>query len=285
MIIDLKDLAVREAQHYLQHAIAPRPICFASTVNQQGEINLSPFSFFNVFSSNPPIVVFSPSRRARNNTVKDTFTNITDIPEVGINIVDYDMVHQMSLASCEYPADVNEFEKAGFTMESATIIRPPLVKESKIKMECRVTNLHELGDQGGAGILVVAEVINMHLKSEILDENQHIDPLRIRQVARLGGDYYIDAKPEYLFKIPKPIAELGIGVDNLPQKVLRSNILTGNHRGQLANVAQIPLPDDQYNDPISQSNKSDQNYANRIAGLLDEGKVVEAWQVVLRWIA
>ncbi len=282
MTINFQDIDVREKQHFLQHAIAPRPICFASTIDQLGNVNLSPFSFFNVFSSNPPIVVFSPSRSGRTNTLKDTFLNLTQVPEVGINIVDYDMIHQVSLSSCEYPSEINEFLKAGFTMQAADDIRPPLVKESKIKMECRVTDIKELGDEGGAGILVIAEVLKMHIDENTLDDTGHIDPLKIRHVARMGGDWYIDVKPPYLFKIPKPVTALGIGVDNLPRKVIDSKILTGNHRGQLANIVAIPDWDEDFDDslvPTTHNSAIDR----RIAELLDQQKLEEAWQIILRW--
>lgn len=285
MTIDFKELNVPDTQHYLQHAIAPRPICFASTINAQGQVNLSPFSFFNVFSSNPPIVVFSPARSGRKNTLKDSYINVSEVPEVGINIVDFNMVQQMSLSSCEYASDVNEFLKAGFTMQSADVIKPPLVAESKIKLECRVIDTKELGKQGGAGILVIAEVLKMHVDEDVLDENKRIDPLKVRQVARLGGDWYIDIKPEYMFLLPKPAAQLGIGVDNLPQKVVHSAILTGNHRGQLANVSVIPSLSEEFDDPILHLTAGDTDYEERIAALLDSGHLKAAWQIILRWDA
>ncbi|MCL7987313.1 flavin reductase family protein [Sphingobacterium sp. lm-10] len=283
MTVDFKNLSVPEAQHYLQHAVAPRPICFASTINAQGQVNLSPFSFFNVFSSNPPIVVFSPSRSGRKNTLKDSYINITEVPEVAISIVDYDMVHQMSLSSCEYAPEVNEFLKAGFTMQPADQIRPPLVAESKIKLECKVIDTKELGKEGGAGILVIAEVLKMHLDEDILDNTGHINPLKVRQVARLGGDWYVDVKPEYMFLLPKPAAQLGIGVDELPEKVLQSKIFTGNHRGQLANVSAIPSWNEEFDDPVFHHSDGTTAYEERIVQLLDMGQLTEAWQIVLRW--
>lgn len=284
MKVDFNKLSVRDSQHYLQHAIAPRPICFASTMDSNGNVNLSPFSFFNVFSSCPPIVVFSPSRRARNNTTKDTYENILQVPEVSINIVDYEMVQQMSLSSCEYPSGVNEFVKSGFTMEPSSIIKPPLVAESKIKMECRINEIKPLGDQGGAGILVIAEVLVMHIADEILDEKAYIDPLKIRQVARLGGDWYIDARPEHLFTLPKPVLELGIGVDGLPPTIVKeSTVLTGNHLGALANIAAVPEVREEFDDPILQLPQVDRAaYDRRIAELLDAGDLEAAWQLVLR---
>ena len=175
MIIDLKGMKSADRQNYLQHAIGPRPICFASTIDKEGNINLSPFSFFNLFSTTPPIVIFSPSRRIRDNTTKHTLENVLEVPEVVINIVDYDMVQQTSLASCEYPRGVNEFIKRGFTAEPATLVKPPMVKESKVSMECKVVEVKPLGDQGGAGNLVICEVVRMHINGSILDEKKMID--------------------------------------------------------------------------------------------------------------
>src|SRR4249919_1064666 len=171
MILDLKDLKTAEKQYYLQHVVAPRPVCFASTIDKNGNINLSPFSFFNLFSSNPPIVIFSPSRRVRDNTTKHSLENVLEVPEVVINIVTYDMVQQTSLASCEFPKGTSEFVKAGFTEEPATLVRPPMVKESKVKMECKVLEVKSLGTEGGAGNLVICEVLCMHIDESILDEN------------------------------------------------------------------------------------------------------------------
>src|SRR6185436_5536448 len=233
MILDLKDLKPVEKQYYLQHVIAPRPICFASTINKAGHVNLSPFSFFNLFSSHPPIVVFSPGRRIRNNTTKHTLENVLEVPEVAINIVTYDMVQQVSLASCEYPDGVNEFKKAGFTEEPSTLIKPPLVKESKAKMECRVLEVKSLGNEGGAGNLVICEVLKMHIDDSLLDENKKIDQRKIHHVARLGGDWYCKVDETNLFMVPKPNTELGIGVDALPESIRNSDILTGNDLGHL----------------------------------------------------
>ncbi|HEY1022069.1 MAG TPA: flavin reductase family protein, partial [Flavisolibacter sp.] len=204
MVLDLKDLTPVEKQYYLQHVIAPRPICFASTVDSAGNVNLSPFSFFNLFSSNPPIVVFSPSRRVRDNTTKHTLQNVQEVPEVVINIVTYDMVQQTSLASCEFPKGTDEFIKAGFTKEPATVVKPPMVKESKVKLECLVREVKPLGEEGGAGNLVICEVVRMHLADELLNEDKKIDQRRLELVARLGGDWYCRVTPESLFAVPKP---------------------------------------------------------------------------------
>lgn len=288
--IQLKDLSPAARQNYLQHAIAPRPICFASTVDKEGHVNLSPFSFFNLFSSNPPVVVFSPARRVRDNTTKHTLENVLEVPEVVINIVDYDMVQQMSLSSCEYPKGTNEFIKAGFTEEKATLVKPPMVKESKIKMECRVNQVLPLGESGGAGNLVICEVLCLHLDESILNENNQIDQLKINHVARLGGDWYCRVDASNLFHVAKPNTQLGIGIDTLPPDIRNSRYLTGNHLGQLANVNEFPsiqpgFDDEklrhiiQYfgNDP-AEMEKETHRYA---AALLEEGKVDQAWQVLL----
>src|SRR5437868_3536249 len=227
MILELKNLSITEKQNYLQHAIAPRPICFASTIGKHGNINLSPFSFFNIFSINPPIVVFSPSRRGRDNTTKHTFENVMQVPEVVINILDEEMVQQASLTSCEFPKEVNEFEKAGFTEEPATMVKPPMVKESKVKLECKVLEVKSLGSQGGAGNLVICEVIMMHIDDSILNESGMIDQTKLHHVARLGGDWYCRVDESNLFKVRKPNAKLGIGFDALPSSVRSSKVLSG----------------------------------------------------------
>lgn len=290
MILDLKDLKTAEKQYYLQHAVAPRPVCFASTIDKNGNVNLSPFSFFNLFSSNPPVVIFSPSRRVRDNTIKHTLENVLEVPEVVINIVTYEMVHQVSLASCEYPKEMNEFEKAGFTAEPATLIKPPMVKESSVKMECKVIEVKPLGSEGGAGNLVICEVLRMHIDDSLLDENKKIDQRKIHHIARLGGDWYCRVNESNLFMVPKPNTELGIGVDALPESIRNSTILTGNDLGHLANVKEMPVIDPSFDDAHLKNiiqyyslNPDDMErelhvYAKK---LLAEGKVKEAWQVLL----
>ena len=290
MILDLKDLKTAEKQYYLQHVVAPRPVCFASTIDKKGNVNLSPFSFFNLFSSNPPIVIFSPSRRVRDNTTKHTLENVMEVPEVVINIVTYEMVHQVSLASCEFPKDANEFEKAGFTAEPATIITPPMVKESKVKLECKVVEVKPLGNEGGAGNLVICEVLRMHIDDSLLDENKKMDQRKIHHIARLGGDWYCKVDETNLFHVQKPNTELGIGVDALPVSIRKSKILTGSNLGQLANVNEMPVIEPSFDDahlkniiqyyslnPAEMENEL-YVYAKK---LLDEGKVKEAWQVLL----
>jgi flavin reductase (DIM6/NTAB) family NADH-FMN oxidoreductase RutF len=290
MILDLKDLKTAERQYYLQHVVAPRPICFASTIDKDGNVNLSPFSFFNLFSSNPPIVIFSPSRRVRDNTTKHTLENVLAVPEVVINIVTYEMVHQVSLASCEYPKGMSEFEKAGFTEEPATLVRPPMVKESKVKLECKVNEVKSLGNEGGAGNLVICEVLRMHIDDSLVDENKKMDQRKIHHIARLGGDWYCKVDETNLFMVPKPVTELGIGVDALPESIRNSDILTGNELGHLANVREMPVIEPSFDDPHLKNiiqyyslnpvemEKELHAYAKK---LLAEGKVKEAWQVLL----
>jgi flavin reductase (DIM6/NTAB) family NADH-FMN oxidoreductase RutF len=290
MVLDLTTLTIVQKQNYLQHAIAPRPVCFASTINKQGQVNLSPFSFFNMFSTQPPIVVFSPSRRVRDNSTKHTLENVLEVPEVVINIVDYAMVQQMSLASCEFPKDVDEFVKAGFTAEPATTIAPPMVKESKVKMECVVREVKALGSEGGAGNLVICEVKVMHIDDAILNEQGFIDQRKLHHIARLGGDWYCRVDESNLFQVEKPNVKLGIGIDALPTPIRNSNILTGNNLGQLANVHDMPVVDPAfYDDRLKniiqyyavspdEMEKELHLYAKE---LLDNGNVTAAWQILL----
>lgn len=288
--IHLKDISILEAQNFLQHAIAPRPICFASTIDLEGNVNLSPFSFFNLFSTNPPIVIFSPARRVRNNTTKHTLQNILEVPEVVINIVDYNMVQQVSLSSCEYSRDTDEFVKSGFTKEPSTLVKPPRVKESPVQMECKVLEVRPLGTEGGAGNLIIAEVMMMHINEDILDANGKIDQQKINHVARLGGNWYAKISPDSLFEVEKPHTELGIGLDQLPMSIRQSKILTGNHLGQLANVHESLTMDPSYEDDTLKNifqyyslNPDDMENELHLyaAELLNQGKVKEAWQVLL----
>ncbi|RZK49373.1 MAG: flavin reductase family protein [Pedobacter sp.] len=238
--LDAKSLSPVQLQQYLQYAIAPRPICFASTINAKGEVNLSPFSFFNLMGSNPPTCVFSPARRVRDNTTKHSLENVMEVPECVINIVNYDMVQQMSLASTEYGSGVNEFIKAGFTAIDSTQVKPPRVAEAPVQLECIVKQVIPLGDQHGAGNLIVAEIVKIHIHEHILDGNGLIDQAKIDLVARLGGDWYCRITEANLFKVAKPLTTLGIGVDALPEAVRLSTILSGNDLGQLGNLETLP---------------------------------------------
>lgn len=233
-------LTGQKLQGILQGVIAPRPICFASTVNQKGDVNLSPFSFFNMFSIQPPVCVFSPSRRLRDNTTKHTLENIIEVPECVINVVTYQMVNQTSLASCEFPAGVNEFHKVGFTMVKSEVVRPPRVGESPVQLECRVKQVISLGDQPGSGNLVVAEVVRIHLSEKIFDLNGIVDPAALDLVARLGGNWYARIGKENLFQVEKPNDKVGMGFDKLPSFILNADWLTGNQKARLANLTEFP---------------------------------------------
>ena len=290
MDIELKELGTAEKQYYLQHIIAPRPICFASTIDKNGNVNLSPFSFFNMFSSNPPVVIFSPARRVRDNTTKHSLQNILEVPEVVINIVTYDMVQQTSLASCEYPKDIDEFAKAGFTKEKASMVQPPMVKESKAKLECKVLEVKPLGSEGGAGNLVICEILYMHIDDSLLTEDKKFDQVKLELVSRLGADWYCRVNKENLFKVTKPSTQLGIGIDALPEGIRHSKFLTGNNLGQLANVHELPVVNASFDDEHlknifqyysinpAEMEKEIHLYAAR---LLNEDKIQEAWQVLL----
>lgn len=290
MKLELSTLKPAEKQYYLQHAIAPRPIAFVSTIDKEGQVNLSPFSFFNLFSSQPPIVVFSPSRRVRDNTPKHTLENVLEVPEAGISIVTYDMVQQMSLSSCEYPKGVSEFVKSGFTEMPASHIRPPLVKESPISMECKVLEVKPLGQEGGAGNLVIAEVLCMHIHDHLLDSEKKFDQRKIHHVARLGGDWYCKVDETNLFQVPKPNVKLGIGIDALPDSIRNSTILTGNNLGQLANVHEYPVIDPSFDDPqlrqivqyFGVNPEEMEKELHRLAkNYLDKNQTDAAWQVLL----
>jgi len=237
--IEPKEVSVGKLHQYLLGAIGPRPIAFASTIDEDGKPNLSPFSFFNVFGANPPVLIFSPARRGRDNTTKHTFENAKKVDEVVINIVNYDIVQQMSLSSTEYGEGINEFDKAGLTMLKSDLVKPFRVAESPVQLECKIKEIVETGTEGGAGNLVICHVVKMHIKEEILDESGFIDQHKIDQVARMGGNWYTRAKMG-MFEVPKPLSTLGIGVDAMPKEIRESSVLTGNDLGKLGNVENLP---------------------------------------------
>ncbi|MFD2033352.1 flavin reductase family protein [Belliella marina] len=294
MTIDPNSISAAEFQAYLQGAIAPRPIAFASTIDVDGNVNLSPFSYFNVFSSNPPILVFSPSRRVRDNSTKHTLENVHQVKEVVINIVDFSLVEQMSLASTEYEKGVNEFVKAGLTQLDSMKVKPPRVKEAPASFECLVKDIISLGDQGGAGNLIICEVVMAHIAERVLDSNGTIDPLKFDAVARMGGNWYCRVTRDSLFEIPKPIRNKGIGVDQLPEFVKNSIVLTGNNLGRLANIEKLPSDDDVWeygNRPEIEEMKirfqNDKesllfNLHTHAKSLLDSGNIEDAWKVLLQ---
>jgi len=281
--IDPKEIPVGQLHQYLLSAVSPRPIAFASTVDKKGKPNLSPYSFFNVFSANPPILIFSPARRVRDNTTKHTLENAEATKEVVINVVNYNIVQQMSLSSTEYDAGINEFEKAGFTMLPSEKIKPFRVAEAPIQFECIVNEIIALGKNAGAGNLVICEVVKLHINESVLDENQNIDQQKLDIVARAGGSYYSRAK-EAFFEIPKPIQSKGLGVDQLPDHIKNSHILSGNDLGVLANVNQLPdaaaIQDFKSKMPYSVklSFESKQQLAKQF---IKQGHLENAWKLLL----
>lgn len=285
--INPNEVSTGKMHRFLLGAVGPRPIAFASTVDEKGRPNLSPFSFFNVFSANPPILIFSPARRGRDNTVKHTYTNVKSVKEVVINIVNYDMVHQMSLSSTEYDEGVNEFEKSGLTMLKSDLVKPFRVAESPVQMECKVREVVELGEEGGAGNLVICEVLKMHVKEDILDEEGFIDQHKIDQVARMGGNWYTRAI-KGMFEVPKPLAKLGIGVDAIPEDIRNSKVLTGNDLGKLGNVEKLPAREDireylEKNSDIAGivKTKDTEKIHTQAQLLLEKDQPEEAWKLLL----
>ncbi len=279
---------------YMLASIAPRPICFASTVDKDGSVNLSPYSFFNAFGSNPTTLIFSPARRVRDNTIKHTLENVYQTKEVCINVVTYEIVQQMSLASTEYAKGVNEFEKAGFTELPSHLIKAPRVKESPVQIECKVREVIETGQEGGAGNLIVCEILKMHINEDILGEDGTIDQHKIHLVSRLGKNWYGKAFGNALFEVEKPLATKGIGVDAIPDNIRLSNVLTGNNLGQLGNVENLPSANEVA--AYKKENNELNNLFSRLAtdldnlkaqqhilakDLLSEGKVNEAWKALL----
>ncbi len=277
--INPKEISVPQLHRYLLGAIGPRPIAFASTISASGIPNLSPFSFFNVFSANPPVLIFSPARSGRTNQTKDTYNNVKEVPECVINVVTYDIVQQMSLSSSPYGAEVDEFKKAGLTPVASDLVRPFRVKESPVQIECKVTEVKELGYEGGAGNLVIAEVLKIHIDENVLDENQMIDQQKIDLVGRMGGNWYCRAHGNALFEVEKPLTTIGIGFDNMPEEIKNSTILTGNDLGILGSVEKLPTAEEcqQY---IAQ-NPVTGNKHQVAQQLLRQGKVADAWKVLL----
>lgn len=292
LTLDPKELPIPKLHQYLLGAVGPRPIAFASTVDADGNANLAPFSFFNVFSANPPIMIFSPARSGRSNTTKDTYNNVKVVPEVVINVVNYDIVHQMSLASSPYAPGVSEFEKAGFTAVKSDLVKPFRVAESPVQFECKVNEVIELGHQGGAGNLIISEVVKIHINEAVLDANGMIDQHKIDLVSRMGGDWYCRADQNSMFEIKKPITTCGIGFDALPNDIRTSKILTGNELGHLAGIEALPNETDVNEYKLLELSdlfvtleenpaELEQKLHIRASELLKENKLEEAWMTLL----
>jgi len=277
-----KELTIPVLQKYLQNAIAPRPICFASTISKDGQPNLAPFSFFNIFSSNPPVAVFSPAYSGRTGAAKDTLLNIKEIPEVVINVVTYSIVQQTSLASSPFAKGVNEFEKAGLTPIASELIKPFRVKESPVQMECKVIEIKELGKAGGAGNLVICEIIKIHIDESVLNEANQIDTRKIDLVARMGDNWYCRANGSALFEVEKPITSIGIGIDSFPDSIKHSKVLSGNNLGLLGSIEALPNADElkEYKTTLKKFNNENEKH-QFAQTLLEANKVKEAWLVLL----
>lgn len=287
MTINPKDIPVGQLHGYLQSTVSPRPIAFASTVDKEGNVNLSPFSFFNMFSTNPPILIFSPSRRVRDNTTKHTLQNILEVPEVVINIVSYSMGQQTSLASVEFPKGVNEFKKSGLTEVPSQRVKPPRVGESPASFECKVNQVIPLGDKGGAGNLVICEILLIHFKEEIFGGDGKIDPNKVDAVARMGGDYYCRAHGESIFVVPKPSDKQSIGFDHIPERIRNSKILSGNDLGMLGSIEMLPDLTEVHNQPLSDELRvalqaGEESVHVLAKKYLAEGRVNDAWKTLLR---
>ncbi|MCO6498981.1 MAG: flavin reductase family protein [Vicingus serpentipes] len=277
LTIDPQDIEIPKLHHYLLSAVGPRPIAFASTIDKTGTPNLSPFSFFNVFSANPPILVFSPARSGRTGATKNTLDNVKEVKEVVINVVNYDIVQQMSLSSSPYDKNVDEFVKSGLTPIPSEKIEPFRVKESPVQFECKVNEIIELGQNGGAGNLVICEVVNIHINEAVLDEKGMIDQQKIDLVSRMGGNWYCRADKNSMFEIEKPITTIGIGVDQIPKEIRNSSILTGNDLGLLGSVESLPNQEEinNFKAPEGEKHKVAQELLNR-------NEVMNAWKVLLK---
>jgi len=287
LTINPKEITPVKLQAYLQSAIAPRPIALASTVDEQGNPNLSPFSFFNIFSSNPPILIFSPARRVRNNTIKHTLINCENTKEVVINVVNYDIVQQVSLSSTEYPDGVNEFTKSGLTPIVSDIVKPYRVAESPVQLECKVNQIIALGTEGGAGNLIICEIVKLHINEEIFDDNGVISPEKIDLVSRLGGNWYSRSR-DGLFEVEKPLVTLGIGVDAIPNFIKESAIFNGNDLGKLGNIETIPTEEEiaifvQNNTTVKAvlSSTDEVKIQQKAKEFLDKDNAIDAWKVLL----
>ncbi|TAF34134.1 MAG: flavin reductase family protein [Cytophagales bacterium] len=276
--IDPKNTSTSLFHSYMLAAVAPRPIALASTIDKDGQVNLSPFSFFNAFSSNPPILIFSPARRVRDNSTKHTLENVKEHPEVVINVVTYDLVQQTSLSSTEYARGVNEFIKAGLSEAASSLVKPPRVAESPVAFECKVREVIALGSEGGAGNLIVCEVLMIHVSETVLDENGKIDPLKLNLVGRMGADFYTKAFGEALFEVEKPLTKLGIGIDALPTHIKHSRTLTGNELAQLANVEAMPTASQLEKVDLPTTNLRGEALASFY---LSQNNVLAAWKVLI----
>ena len=291
--VDPKEVTTTAFHQGMLAAVAPRPIAFASTIDRQGRVNLSPFSFFNAFGSHPPLLIFSPNRSVRDNIHKHTYENVKEVGEVVINMVSYGMVEQTSLASCAYPKGVNEFEKAGFTPLASQVVRPPRVAESPAAFECKVLQVLEMGTEGGAANLILCEILLAHFSTEVLDSTGNVDTRKMDLIGRMGGDWYCRASGAALFEVPKPNTRLGMGIDHIPASIRNSHILTGNNLGRLGNAEALPTPEAirafrshpdvvAIHQKFANDSTERQDHLHRLAQrFLEAGQVDDAWKVLL----
>ena len=277
LVIDPKTEKTSLVHKYILGAVAPRPIAFASTLDSDGNLNLSPFSFFNAFSANPPILIFSPARRVRDNTTKHTLGNVIETKEVVIGIVTAEMAQQVSLSSCDFEKGVNEFEKAGFTAVKADLVTPYLIKESPVNFECKMNEVIALGKEGGAGNLVICEVLKIHIDEAILDVDENIDPLKLNALSRLGDNWYGKTTKDSLFHLRKPIGKISMGFDNLPKEIRNSSILSGSDLAILASLEEIPAK----TDFLEREGKNTAEKYTLAKKYLSQGNVNDAWQILL----
>lgn len=275
--VNASDLTTQKIHQYLLGAVGPRPIAFASTIDKNGNRNLSPFSFFNVFSAAPPILIFSPARSGRSGETKNTFDNVKEVAEVVINVVNYDIVQQMSLSSSPYAKGVDEFIKAGLTPIKSDLVKPFRVKESPVQFECKVNQIIELGQNGGAGNLIICEVLRIHIKDEVLDENGLIDQKKIDLVSRMGGNWYCRADENSMFEVAKPLTTIGIGVDQIPEHIKNNKLLSGNDLGLLASVESLPTQEEINNYP-----KNTTDIYIEAKKLIEKGEIINAWKILLK---
>ncbi len=281
--INPKETGLKEISNFFTSAIVPRPVAFVSTINENGQPNLSPFSFFNIFSSDPPILIFSPAKSALSGKQKDTYHNVKHTKECVVHIANYAMVEQLSVTSGSYPPDINEFIKGGFTEKKSTLVQPPIIDEAPISFECKVNQIIELGDKGGSGNLVICEIVLIHVDEQILDENGNVIAEKLDPIARLGYNNYVRFTKEDIFETPKPLKSYGVGVDAIPLWIKEENILNGNELGKLASIAEIPTKEEINNDAelveLTTDYKAQSIY--QLKKLLSENKIKEAWLVLL----
>lgn len=274
--ISPSDIEPRLFYRLLSGIIGPRPIALVSSSSLNGEINLAPFSFFNVMSIQPPVLVFSPLTRLRTNTKKDTLNNVHQHKEVVINILGYEHVEQVSIAGNDYTSEVNEFVKSGFKEVPSDIVMPPRVKEALASFECKVLSVIELGDKGGAGNLVVCEVLTAHFQEGLIDQEYQVKVENLNLIGRLGQDYYTKVDNNSLFQVEKSSSKIGVGWDKLPKEISENDYLTGNEIAKLSNITSLPKKS-----LIGKASKDSEVYKN-VKKLIKKNRIVEAWELLYR---